>query len=147
MKYIVSPKALLQKVVNASNSQEGCLDLRNFVFDYYAGEDEYVFTSERLEKIFAVLLPYLHFEEAFGDQRRALRLRLMEQILREDLSPESAVLGLEYDQISALSEKLESGLIPESVFETQLRKISPADVDWNRVLTLYRSHPEFRACE
>ena len=140
----MSRETLLQKIAQAIDSQERFIELRNFIFDYYAAEDEYDFTSPELEKVFAVLLPYLHFEEAFGDPQRPERLRLLEKTLKEEMSPEAAILGLEFDKISQLLQKLRSGLISDTVFETQLKKISPVDLDWDKVLDLYQAHPEFR---
>ncbi len=142
MNYFVSRENLLDRISKAADSEEDFLALRDFIFDYYAAEDNYVFESEELEKIFAVLLPYLHFEETFGDRQRTRRLKRLEMALKEEFTPESAVLALEYERISSLLRKLETEKISDFVFKAQLRKLSPLDINWRKVLELYKSHPE-----
>lgn len=140
MDYLVSRRVLLKKIADAASDNEGFLAFRNFVFDYYAAEDNYVFTSHSLELIFAVLLPYLQVEEAFGDSQREQRMKRLRTALEEELTPESAICALEYDRITLLLTRLESEAISKDVFDKQLKKLSPVQVDWNNVLNIYKSH-------
>lgn len=144
MNHLVSHQTLLEKITNAIDEEQHFLALRNFILAYYGADDDYVFESKEVEMVFAVIASYLEFEEAFGDPQRGLRLRRLKKALEEVFTPESAICALEHDRISALLEKLELGIIPEFTFERQVRKLSPINVNWKRVLRLYKSHPEFR---
>jgi hypothetical protein len=142
MIHLVTRESLLEKIGNAANSESDFLALRNYVFDHYAAEDEYVFESENLKLIFAVLLPYLHSEEALGDEQRGARLSRLQKALLRELSPEAAVLALEYDRIALLLGKLNSGVIPQQVFAQQMRKLYPVNYNWLKVIDLYNSRPD-----
>jgi len=136
----VSTTNLLQTISQAANDNDEFASLRNLVFDYFANEETYFFQPESARDVFGVLLPYLHFEEAFGDEQRAQRMKRLEKALREEFSPEMAVLGLEYERIAELEGKKQSGVISEFTFQQQLRKISPAQINWAKVLSLYASN-------
>ena len=135
----VSTTSLLHTISQAANDDDQFARLRNLVFDYFADEETYFFQSESLKDVFNVLLPYLHFEEAFGDEARAQRMERLEKALRAEFSPEMAVVGLEYERIAELDRKKQAGVISEFTFQQQLRKISPAQVNWAKVLALYAS--------
>lgn len=140
MNYIVSRSILQDKIGDAARSDEGFLALRDFVFDYYAAEDDYVFEPEAGEAVFAVLLPYLQVEEAFGDDRREQRMKWLGLALEKEFTAESAVAAISRDRIARLLSRRASRVISEEVFQTQLRKLSPARVDWEAVLKLYESY-------
>jgi len=143
MSYLVSRPVLQDKIGEAARSDEGFLALRNFVFDYYAAEDDYVFEPAAGEAVFAVLLPYLQVEEAFGDNRREQRMRWLGMALEKEFTAESAVAAISRERIAQLLTKRASRVISEEVFQEQLRKLSPARVDWEVVLRLYESYRNF----
>ncbi|HEY0727361.1 MAG TPA: hypothetical protein VGD38_04770 [Pyrinomonadaceae bacterium] len=138
----VSTTNLLQTISQAANDDDQFARLRNLVFDYFADEETYLFESESVRDVFGVLLPYLHFEEAFGDEQRAERMKRLEKALRAELTPEMAVLGLEYERIAELDRKKQSGVISDFTFQQQLRKISASKINWAKVLALYASHAD-----
>jgi hypothetical protein len=138
----VSTTNLLQTISQAANDNDQFARLRNLVFDYFADEETYFFQSESVKDVFGVLLPYLHFEEAFGDEQRARRMKRLEKALRAEFSPEMAVLGLEYERIAELDRKKQTGVISDFIFQQQLRKLSASKINWARVLALYASHTE-----
>lgn len=138
----VSTTSLLQTISQAANDDEHFARLRNLVFDYFADEETYFFQSESLKDVFGVLLPYLHFEEAFGDEQRAQRMKRLDKALHEECSPEMAVVGLEYERIAELERKKQSGVISDFTFQQQLRKLSAAKINWPKVLALYASHSD-----
>lgn len=138
----VSTSNLLQTISQAANDDDQFARLRNLVFDYFADEETYFFESESVRDVFGVLLPYLHFEEAFGDEQRAQRMKRLEKALRAELTPEMAVLGLEYERIAELDRKKQSGVISDFTFQQQLRKISASKINWAKVLALYESHAD-----
>ena len=138
----VSTTSLLQTISQAANDDDQFARLRNLVFDYFADEETFFFQSEAVKDVFGVLLPYLHFEEAFGDEQRAQRMKRLEKALRAEFTPEMAVLGLEHERIAELERKKKSGVISDFTFQQQLRKISASKINWAQVLALYASHAE-----
>lgn len=142
MYHLVSRDNLLARITDAINDEEDFVALRNFIFNYYSADDDYVFESKELEMIFAVLASYLEFEEAYGDSERAPRLIRLKRVLEQESTPESVLVAIEYDRVSSLLEKLKAGVISEFTFEAQLRKLSPVNVSWNKVLEFHKSHPE-----
>lgn len=133
---------LLQTISQAAHDDNHFARLRNLVFDYFADEETYFFESEAVKDVFNVLLPYLHFEEAFGDKQRAQRMKRLEKALRAEFSPEMAVLGLEYERIAELEQKKQAGVISDFIFQQQLRKISASKLNWAKVMALYALHPD-----
>lgn len=137
----VSTTSLLQTISQAANGNYQFARLRNLVFDYFADEETYFFQSESVKDVFGVLLPYLHAEEAFGDEHRAQRMKRLDKALLAEFSPEMAVLGLEYERIAELERKKQTGVISHFTFQQQLRKVSPSQINWAKLLALYASHP------
>lgn len=135
----VSTTSLVEMIARAAGDYDRFVNLRNLVFDYFTDEETYFFSSEILKDVFSVLLPYLQDEEAFGDEQRAERMKRLATALRLELSCEMAVLALEYDRISDLVRRKESGVITDFTYQQQLRKISPVQIDWRRLQTLYAS--------
>ena len=129
-------------ISQAANDNDEFARLRDLVFDYFADEETYFFQSESVRDVFAVLLPYLHFEEAFGDEQRAQKMTRLDKALRAEFSPEMAVLGLEYERIAELERKKQSGVISDFTFQQQLRKISAVQINWAKVLSLYALHSD-----
>ena len=115
--------------------------LREWVFDYYCAELD-LELDEHLEAIFPVLLPYLHYEESQGDPGRETRLRRVLLLLHDDLNSikERVVFALEFDRACELARKVAAGVIPNSVYEEQLAKLSPADYDSQLVGNWARRH-------
>lgn len=139
---VVSREFLLDSIAEAVNNEEQFSALRTFIFNYYSADVDYLFESKDLQAILALLASYFEFEEAFGDPDRSKRLRRLQSAIQQDSSPESALVALQYDQVSALMEKLKTAVISEFTFQSQLRKLSPVKVHWKKVLEFYESHPD-----
>lgn len=129
MLIIVSKRDLLDRIADAGKEEQGLAALRDFIFDYYWDEDEYVFESEESEWIFAVLLPYLQVEEAIGDPHRQERMRKLLEALGQEFTPESAVIGLEYDCINDLVQKYRNGFIRRHLLRKKIEELTPAAID------------------
>lgn len=141
MRTFVSAKTILEKIHNAVLNKDGLEQLRNFIFDYYAAEEdeEYVFESEKNKVVFDVLGTYLEYEEAYGDPLVNKKLRRLKTAIEIECSPKIVALALYMDEISMLMNKLNARIISEFIFERQLRRLSPIKVDWKKVLKLYES--------
>ena len=131
----------LLKAIDIFTSGEAEFDvLRRFVFSYFEGESD-VELKEGMDEVFAVLGPYMEYEEAYGDAMRLERMRRLRSALSErGASAERAVFALEFDKIQALHSKLVKGTIPRAVYEEQLRKLSPADFDHRRLALWAAAH-------
>lgn len=114
--------------------------LRRFVFEYFEGEN-HVKLEDDLERVLAVLAPYLEYEEAYGDADRLKRLQRLRDVLdsADDALVERTVWALEIDQIKDLRGRLEQGVITRSVYEAQLQKLSPVEIDVRRI-ALWAEH-------
>lgn len=125
----VSRQDLLNRIATAARDEQSLDDLRRFIFDHYWNEDEYIFESEDVEWVFAVLLPYFQLEEAAGDARRQERMTKLLEALESEFSPESAVLGLEFDRIADLVQKYRGGHMRTHLFRKKVEEITPARID------------------
>ena len=131
---------MLGKIAKACDSHDEFKNLRQLVFDYYYGEDDYIFETEELEMIFGVLSSYLEYEEAYGNTRKQIRLRRLKKVFQQDKwSVEHVIYALEYDQLADLLDKYESGILTEGVLESQVRKLSPVPFDSRAVISLYKA--------
>lgn len=139
MRTFVSIKTILEKIHSAVLNKNGFEQLRNFIFDYFAAEedDEYIFESESTKIVFDILGTYLEFEEAYNDPLANKKLKRLKTAIEIECSPEIVILAIYMDEISMLVNKLSAGMISEFIFERQLRKLSPIKVKWKKVLKLY----------
>jgi hypothetical protein len=133
----VTERTLLHAIARAAEDEEGFLALRRLVFGNFEAEEDYVFEPGALVNIFDALLPYLQVEEAFGDEERHQRMRRLKASLEDEMTTESAIIGLEHGRAAALMEKFRGGLIDRETLEAQLRKLSPLKFDLGRLLKLY----------
>jgi hypothetical protein len=119
--------------------------VRQFVFQYLEGEGE-VQLDDDLELVFTALGPYLEHEEAYGDDERMVRMcRLRDALSAAGAPVERTVWALEFDRVRDLQRRFDAGVITRTVFETQLRELSPAEFDMHRVAfwaTAYRQDDE-----
>jgi hypothetical protein len=125
----VSRQDFLDRIATAARDDQGLNELREFIFNHYWNEDEYVFESEEVEWIFAVLLPYFQVEEALGDSRRQERMANLREALEHEFSPESAVLGLEFDRVADLVQRFRAGRIRMHLFRKKIEELTPARID------------------
>jgi len=130
---------LVTKIRKAAESNSDFEALRQFIFDYYYAEDDYIFESEGLEEMFDVLSVYLESEEAYGDPRRKLRLKHLHRVIRDrHRTIEDMTAALKYDRIGDLLEKFEAGVISRTIFHSQLRTLSPLAPDAEELVRAYR---------
>jgi hypothetical protein len=136
----VTKPLLLEMIAKASENQHEFKKLREFIFDYYYGEDDYIFETEGLEIIFAVLSSYLEFAEAYGDPLKPTRLsRLKAAFQQGGWSVEHTIYALESDKLGDLLSRHQTGAISEQILELQVRKLAPISFDWKRVISLYQN--------
>ena len=130
---------LITKIHKAAESNSDFETLRQFIFDYYYAEDDYIFESEGLEEIFDVLSVYLESEEAYGDPLRKLRLKRLHRVIRNrHRTLEDMTAALKYDRIENLLEKFEAGVISRTIFHSQLCALSPFAPDTEELVRAYR---------
>lgn len=140
MERLVTDESLLRKISEAVADGEAFLRLREYVFDYYYAEVKYRFTSQALEATLDALGRYLMHEEGFGDPQRERKLqRLLRIVQKQGFAAESVILALDLEKISGLVEKLSSGTISENTFAEQIKKLSPVDFNWMKVVSLFRT--------
>ena len=114
--------------------------VRRFVFQCFEAEEDFDL-EEGLEEVFAVLAPYLLYEEAHSDAHRLERMRrLRDALSQEGALAERALFALEFDRIQELRGKLLSGRITRAVYDDQLRKLSPATFDIRRLALRSAAH-------
>ena len=103
-------------------------DVRNFVFQYYEAEEDIELDSA-LDEIFPILLPYLHYEEGFGDPDRRKRLQRLLTVLGNHYKwiKERVVFALAFEEIRSLTEKHIKGVISSNVYHEQMAKLSPVE--------------------
>lgn len=130
---------LISKIRNAIESDSGFETLRQFIFDYYYAEDDYIFESDGLKNIFDVLSIYLESEEAYGDPLREVRLKQLHRVIQDPHTTiEDMIAALKYDRIGNLLHKFESGAISRAVFYSQILSLSPLSSDAEKLVTAYR---------
>jgi hypothetical protein len=140
MIHTVTKPLLFKKIARACESTDEFKNFREFIFDYYYGEDDYVFETEELEIIFAVLSSYLEFDEAYGDPLKSTRLsRLKATFQQGGWSVEHTIYALESDKLGDLLSRHQTGVISEQILESQVRKLAPIAFDWKRVISLYKN--------
>ncbi len=134
-KLVISRKTVLQKINQAMVVPNGWTILRDFVLDYYATDDDYVFQTDTLETIFALLAAYVESVEVYGDDLCQNRLVKLQQALsQEQVTAEQVFIALKYDRLANLTAKLQAGLISKAVFEAQVKKLSSIKIDWGKVM-------------
>ncbi|QTA89698.1 hypothetical protein [Desulfonema magnum] len=139
MKYNISESVMISKIHKAAESDAGFETLREFIFDYYYAEDDYVFEFGGAEEIFDVLSVYLESEEAYGDPLRKTRMRRLHRAIRNrHRTVEDMTAALKYDRIANLLDKFEAGVISRAVFLSQLRSLSPLTSDAEKLVGAYR---------
>jgi len=123
--------------------RSGFEDVREYVFQLYWAEEEFQI-DDRTKSLFAAMLGYLQVEEALGDSHQMERMKRLRYLLdSEDLLdtlPERVSFALEFPKIRELTEKLNIGVISKRVYEDQLRKLSPPDVDIGRIEVWAQAH-------
>lgn len=118
--------------------------VRCFVLGYFEAEEE-LDLENGLEDAFSVIGPYLEYEEAYGDEHRLTRMRRFRSVLSTvGTVVEHLVFALEFDRICKLHEKLQEGRITRAVYDDQLRKLSPVELDV-RTIALWAAAHEGRA--
>ncbi|MDM8525050.1 hypothetical protein QUF80_16895 [Desulfococcaceae bacterium HSG8] len=139
MKHNISESVIISKILKAAESDADFGALRQFIFDYYYAEDDYVFEFSGAEEIFDVLSVYLESEEAYGDPLRKIRMkRLHRAIQNQHRTIEDMTAALKYDRIANLLDKFESGAISRAIFHSQLRSLSPLTSDAEKLVEAYR---------
>jgi len=139
MKHNISESLIISKIRKAAESDAGFESLREFIFDYYYAEDDYVFEFGGLEEIFDVLSVYLESEETHGDPLGKIRMRRLHRAIRNrHRTIEDMTAALRYGRISNLLGKFESGVISRAVFHSQLRSLSPLTSDAEKLVVAYR---------
>lgn len=133
----------LLNVVNSISEGEAPFEaLRELVFSFYEAE-EGITLDEQMESLFAVLAPYLEYEEVYGDpNKRSKILRLKRMIENGRIQAEHAVFAIEFDMIKSISQKLKEGVITREVFEKKVKELSPANIDWNKVFLWAYAHTD-----
>jgi hypothetical protein len=129
---------LREKVSQAIISDQAFELLREFIFDYYYAEDEYLFETEELETLFAALATYLEFEEAYGDNQKAIRLfRLSKVLQKKDWTIEQVIYALEYDRLGRIMSAFQAHFISQEDLQTQVTKLFPLAFDVSKMIKLY----------
>ncbi|MDM8551828.1 hypothetical protein QUF72_17225 [Desulfobacterales bacterium HSG2] len=139
---------LISKIHEAVESDSGFEYLKQFIFDYYYAEDDYIFESDGMEYLFDVLSVYLESEEAYGDPLREVRLKRLRRVIQDRYGTiEDMIAALKYDEIGNLLDKSESGAISQALFYSQICNLSPLSFDAEKLVAAYRrrlSDPEER---
>jgi hypothetical protein len=110
--------------------------VRSFVFSRYEAEEQLIVTPGA-DEVLSVLAPYMETEEFIADLKKDIRLSRLARLLTDTRGlPASAlsVLALKYDEIALLLKKRREHLIAPDVCREQVRKLSPAKFDVDRVL-------------
>ena len=130
---------LIQQYVDGRCDYE---TVRSFVFSRYEGECE-LRVEDDADDLLSVLAPYFESEEAFGDKHRDIRLRRLvrfcEEPIRNKVST-SAVFAMNFDEIQQLLSRVEGGVISDTGFREQIRKLSPVVFDVDSVVAWGRIH-------
>jgi hypothetical protein len=117
--------------------------VRAYVFQYYEAEEQFAISRD-MEKLFAALAPYLEYEEAFGDEERRERMKLVRVAIGSESAdsclPERAVFALEFPKIKDVTTAYEARRIPHDVFIQQLSRLSPVSFDVARLALWARAH-------
>lgn len=144
MQNFVSAKTIQEKIHIAILDDNGDVQLRDFISDFYAGEEdnEYIFENENVRTVFDVLAIYLEYVEAYGDPFLNKKLRRLKAVMEIECTPEIFVLAIYMDSIAALINKLSLGIVSEVVFQEQLRKLTPIRVNWEKILKLFESYSD-----
>ena len=128
---VTTIRQMLREVV------EGGADIsviRDRIFAFYEGEENISVEGESVERLVAVLACYLEFQEAFGDGKVEVRMtRLLGALDAGYEEAEHAVFALEFHELMRLTTMLDSGAIDRDVFKAQTEKLSPIDLDWDRI--------------
>lgn len=110
--------------------------LRDFIYARYEAEEELDVEADA-DELLSVLSPYVETEEALPDPQRDVRLRRLWNLTR-DLrgQPPAAVtvFALKYDEIADLVRKRNKGAINDDVLRDQMRKLTPARCDLEKVI-------------
>lgn len=138
---ILTKEMLLREIKEYLDGNSPFSSVRRFVFQYFEAEEDFEVTAE-LDSIFEVLLPYLHYEESQGDSDCELRLRRLYELLGDTVTflKERAVFAIEFDKLRELAKKAQDGVIPQSVCENQISKLSPCNFDYELVKSWATSH-------
>lgn len=124
---IVTKAELLKLIQNASRSHSQLVALRNYVFDFYYDDCNYIF-DDKLINVFTVLCPYLLFEEARGDTDFSLRLRRLAFILQNNGAMKPCIiLAIYYDEIKTLHDSYSNKLLSENTYKQKLKELSGLD--------------------
>ena len=116
-------------------------EVRRFVFQYFEAEHGFEVTDE-LNGIFEVFLPYLHYEESYGDPDCNLRIRRLYDLLSatEVISKESIVFAIEFEKLRDLTKKAKDEQFLILFIKTRYRKLSPCNFDYDLVKLWATNH-------
>lgn len=138
---MLTKQGFLLEILSCLNGDSQFSALQRYVFQYFEAEEDFEL-EEALDQIFQVFLPYLHFEESQEDAERDVRLRRVYALLQNATSAikERVVFGLEFDRILRLTRKLNSGVIPEHVYDEQLAALAPCEYDHDAIKAWAKRH-------
>lgn len=131
MRTAITFRDLIARLQNYVDGEESFESLRSFVYSRYDGEDE-IEVDETADDLLSVLSPYIETETALPDPNRDIRLRRLAKVLASTTDcpvRSAAVFALKFDELVNLEKKRVSGVIPDSVFRSQISKLSPATYD------------------
>ncbi len=132
--------ALIAMILSFLRDEKSFSVVRDFAYEYYESETNCKLDSA-LHVLFPVLVPYLEYEEAFGDKDRRKKIQRLYQVLQlHNVRPEHAVFALNFDKIQQFHRKLENQLLTRYVYDEQLKKLSPADFNLEAVARWAKAH-------
>jgi hypothetical protein len=116
------------------------LPLRKFIFDFYEGDSEDDLAPD-VENIFAILAPYVEFEEAYGDPIAGKKIiRLKRLFDRNDFDANKVLFSLEYETIMILLHKLDNKKISTTIFKKKIDELSPANFNTEKIIEWAKQH-------
>lgn len=129
--------SILEKYINENISID---EVRQFIFDYYENEQEFVLDNY-LEEIFPILSSYFEYEEAYGDSECKDKLNRLYQVLEGKIfSIEAVVFALEFSKIKELTLKVNSKQINYKIYEKQIAKLFPFAFNTKKIIALAETH-------
>ena len=138
---ILTKEQFLSEIEDYLDGNSPFSAVRRFVFQYFEAEED-IKLSDELDPIFEVILPYLHYEESFGDPDRDLRLRRVYKLLSDTRTfpKERTVFAKEFDKIRELAKKAKDKIISDSVYTDQISKLSPCNFDCGLIMSWAIKH-------